>query len=72
MSLLLVGAGVPARGEAPRPPPTTEYKHLSDAQRQKLKTALDAAQLNARLSQPEGCLRTEVTPQSPQPIAFQD
>jgi len=61
MSLLMVGAGVPARGEGPRPPPTTQYKHLSGQQRQKLKAALEAAQQDACLSQPEGCLRTEVT-----------
>ena len=61
MSLLMVGAGVPARGEGPRPPPTTQYKHLSEQQRQKLKAALETAQQDARLLQPEGCLRTEVT-----------
>ena len=60
LSLLLVGAGVPARGEAPRPPPTAQYKHLSEQQCAKLKVALEAAQQDARLSQPEGCLRTEV------------
>ena len=61
MSLLMVGAGMPARGEAPLPPPTAQYKHLSEQQRQKLKAALDAAQQDVRLAQPEGCLRVEVT-----------
>ena len=65
MSLLMVGAGMPARGEAPLPPPTAEYKHLSEQQRQKLKAALEAAQQDVRLSQPEGCLRVEVTSSVP-------
>lgn len=60
MSLLMVGAGVPARGEAPLPPPTSQYKHLSEQQRQKLKAALETAQQDVRLSQPDGCLRVEV------------
>ena len=61
MSLLMVGAGMPARGEAPQPLPTAQYRHLSEPQRQKLKAALGATQQDLRLSQPEGCLRVEVT-----------
>ena len=60
LSLLLLGAGMPARGEAPVPPLTTHYGHLSEQQRQKLRAALEAAQQDARLSQSDGCLRTEV------------
>ena len=60
LSLLLLGAGMPARGEAPLPPLATRYDHLSEQQRQKLRAALEAAQRDARLSQPDGCLRTEV------------
>lgn len=60
LSLLLLGAGMPARGEAPRPPLTVRYDHLSEQQCQKLRAALEAAQQDARLSQPDGCLRTEV------------
>ena len=74
MSLLMVGAGMPARGEAPLPPTTAQYKHLSEEQRQKLKAALEAAQQDVRLSQPEGCLRVEVRlslhMQSPNAAAF--
>ena len=60
LSLLLLGAGMPARGEAPRPPLTARYDHLSEQQRQKLRVALEAAQQDSRLSHPDGCLRTEV------------
>ena len=62
LSLLLLGAGMPARGEAPLPPLAARYNHLSERQRQKLRAALEAAQQDARLSQPDGCLRTEVRP----------
>ena len=60
LSLLLLGAGMPARGEAPLPPLTARYDHLSEQQRQKLRAALEAAQQDARLVQSDGCLRTEV------------
>ena len=62
LSLLLLGAGMPARGEAPLPPLSARYDHLTEQQRQKLRAALEAAQQDARLSQSDGCLRTEVRP----------
>ena len=60
LTLLPVLAGAPARGEGPRPPSAAQYKHLSEAQREKLQAALEAAHQQQLGQQQEGCVRTEV------------
>lgn len=65
LTLLPILSGVPAKGEAPRlrSVSTAVYKHVSEAQRQKLRAALELAQKEERLSVPdEGSIRTEVRP----------
>jgi hypothetical protein len=64
LTLLPVLCGMPARGEAPRRSvDMAAYKHLSQAQREKLVAALETAQKDERLvREEEGSLRTEVEP----------